>query len=64
MMRAGSPALLVVTAGQRIGAWCRETAVLAPHGRGPGTGPNGFQVNKTAASSRDPAPATSAPPGG
>ncbi|CAM5675175.1 membrane protein [Streptomyces avidinii] len=51
MVGAGSLALLVVTAGQSIGGWWRETALLAPHGRDPGTGPNGFQINKTAASS-------------
>ncbi|MFD9452442.1 molybdopterin-dependent oxidoreductase [Streptomyces sp. NPDC059985] len=51
MVGAGSLALLAVTAGQSIGGWWRETALLAPHGRDPGTGPNGFQINKTAASS-------------
>ncbi|MFE3991967.1 molybdopterin-dependent oxidoreductase [Streptomyces goshikiensis] len=51
MVGAGSFALLVVTAGQSIGGWWRRTALLAPHGRDPGTGPNGFQINKTAASS-------------
>jgi DMSO/TMAO reductase YedYZ molybdopterin-dependent catalytic subunit len=45
----GSLALLVVTAGQSIGGPWRATALLAPHGRDPGSGPNGFQVNKTAA---------------
>ncbi|WP_327309143.1 molybdopterin-dependent oxidoreductase [Streptomyces sp. NBC_01298] len=51
MVGAGSLALLAVTAGQSIGGWWRKTALLAPHGRDPGTGPNGFQINKTAASS-------------
>ncbi|MDJ0384520.1 molybdopterin-dependent oxidoreductase [Streptomyces sp. G-G2] len=51
MVGAGSLALLMVTAGQSIGGWWRRTALLAPHGRDPGSGPNGFQVNKTAASS-------------
>ncbi|MFD5935843.1 molybdopterin-dependent oxidoreductase [Streptomyces sp. NPDC060333] len=51
MVGAGSLALLVVTAGQSIGGWWRKTALLAPHGRDPGAGPNGFQINKTAASS-------------
>ncbi|WP_442814790.1 molybdopterin-dependent oxidoreductase [Streptomyces sp. NBC_01298] len=51
MVGAGSLALLVVTAGQSVGGWWRKTALLAPHGRDPGTGPNGFQINKTAASS-------------
>ncbi|MGW5782007.1 molybdopterin-dependent oxidoreductase [Streptomyces sp. NPDC003863] len=51
MVGVGSLALLFVTAGQSIGGWWRKTAVLAPHGRDPGSGPNGFQINKTAASS-------------
>lgn len=46
----GSAALLTVTVGQSVGGWFRRTALLAPHGRSPGTGPNGFQINKTAAS--------------
>ncbi|MFF7614570.1 molybdopterin-dependent oxidoreductase [Streptomyces lavendulae] len=50
MVGLGSLALLVVTAGQSIGGWWRQTALLAPHGRDPGSGPNGFQINKTAAS--------------
>ncbi|QRX96756.1 molybdopterin-dependent oxidoreductase [Streptomyces sp. A1-5] len=49
MVGAGSLVLLVVTAGQSIGGALRRTALLAPHGREPGTGPNGFQINKTAA---------------
>ncbi|MFJ9551421.1 molybdopterin-dependent oxidoreductase [Streptomyces erythrochromogenes] len=51
MVGAGSLALFLVTAGQSIGGRWRKTAVLAPHGRDPGTGPNGFQINKTAAAS-------------
>ncbi|MFJ6753351.1 molybdopterin-dependent oxidoreductase [Streptomyces sp. NPDC091266] len=49
MVGAGSLALLVVTAGQSIGGSLRKTALLAPHGQQPHTGPNGFQINKTAA---------------
>jgi DMSO/TMAO reductase YedYZ molybdopterin-dependent catalytic subunit len=49
MVGLGSLTLLVVTAGQSIGGSLRETALLAPHGRSPGSGPNGFQINKTAA---------------
>ncbi|MGY5057919.1 molybdopterin-dependent oxidoreductase [Streptomyces sp. 900105755] len=42
--------LLVMTAGQSIGGVWRRTALLAPHGGAdPGSGPNGFQINKTAA---------------
>ncbi|MFE0579694.1 MULTISPECIES: molybdopterin-dependent oxidoreductase [unclassified Streptomyces] len=50
MVGLGSLALLVVTAGQSVGGWFRQTALLAPHGQEPGSGPNGFQINKTAAS--------------
>ncbi|MEV6024815.1 molybdopterin-dependent oxidoreductase [Streptomyces sp. NPDC052036] len=50
MVGGGSLLLLVVTAGQSIGGWLRNTALLAPHNRTPGSGPNGFQINKTAAS--------------
>jgi DMSO/TMAO reductase YedYZ molybdopterin-dependent catalytic subunit len=49
MVGAGSLLLLVVTAGQSIGGRLRSTALLAPHNRDPGSGPNGFQINKTAA---------------
>ncbi len=49
MVGAGSLVLLGVTAGQSIGGWLRGTALLAPHGQDPGPGPNGFQINKTAA---------------
>ncbi|NUK51945.1 molybdopterin-dependent oxidoreductase [Streptomyces lunaelactis] len=49
MVGAGSLVLLAVTAGQSIGGSLRSTALLAPHGQEPGPGPNGFQINKTAA---------------
>lgn len=48
MVGTGSAALLVVTAGQSLDGPLRNTALLAPHGREPGRGPNGFQINKTA----------------
>jgi DMSO/TMAO reductase YedYZ molybdopterin-dependent catalytic subunit len=41
--------LLVLTAGQSVGGPLRELALLAPHGRDLGDGPNDFQINKTAA---------------
>ncbi|MEW2413015.1 molybdopterin-dependent oxidoreductase [Streptomyces sp. NPDC046866] len=50
MVGLGSLALLAVTAGQSAGGRFTGTALLAPHGRDPGSGPNGFQINKTAAS--------------
>lgn len=46
---AGSLGLVVFLAGQSIGGWLRRVALLAPRGQDPGSGPNGFQVNKTAA---------------
>jgi len=47
---AGSAAVGIIAAGQAIGGPFRSLAVLAPHGPGQGTGPNDFQINKTAAS--------------
>ncbi|WP_329454474.1 molybdopterin-dependent oxidoreductase [Streptomyces sp. NBC_01497] len=47
MVGLGSLALFVVTAGQSIGGPLRRTALLAPHGRAVGDGPNGFPVNKS-----------------
>jgi DMSO/TMAO reductase YedYZ molybdopterin-dependent catalytic subunit len=46
---AGSLLLLALSAGQSIGGPLRRTALLAPHGQDTGTGPNGFQINVTAA---------------
>jgi len=42
--------LLALTAGQSVGGPLREIALLAPHGRDLGDGPNDFQINKTARS--------------
>ncbi|MBO1416101.1 molybdopterin-dependent oxidoreductase [Streptomyces sp. FH025] len=50
LVGGGSLALFVVTAGQSLGGGLRATALLAPHNREPASGPNGFQINKTAAS--------------
>ncbi|MFJ9669015.1 molybdopterin-dependent oxidoreductase [Streptomyces sp. NPDC101219] len=45
----GSLLLFATTVGQNSDG-LRRTALLAPHGGGdPGSGPNGFQINKTAA---------------
>jgi DMSO/TMAO reductase YedYZ molybdopterin-dependent catalytic subunit len=50
LVGGASAGLLVVTAGQSVGAPLRPLALLAPRGRGiVGDGPNGFPVNKTAA---------------
>ncbi|MDI5962322.1 molybdopterin-dependent oxidoreductase [Streptantibioticus silvisoli] len=48
MAGLGSLVLFVLTAGQSIGGPLRRTALLAPHGRDSGSGPNGFPINKTA----------------
>ncbi|MGW0760397.1 molybdopterin-dependent oxidoreductase [Streptomyces sp. NPDC002814] len=46
----GSLLLFATTVGQSFDGFLRRTALLAPHGGGePGSGPNGFQINKTAA---------------
>ncbi|WP_327316850.1 molybdopterin-dependent oxidoreductase [Streptomyces sp. NBC_01235] len=48
----GSLLLFATTVGQGFDG-LRRTALLAPHGGAdPGTGPNGFQINKTAAYAR------------
>ncbi|MEU7576314.1 molybdopterin-dependent oxidoreductase [Streptomyces sp. NPDC041068] len=50
MVGAGSALLFVTTAGQSFDGPLRRTALFAPHGGAdPGSGPNGFQINKTAA---------------
>ncbi|MFE7033962.1 molybdopterin-dependent oxidoreductase [Streptomyces sp. NPDC057621] len=46
----GSLLLFGTTAGRSFDGPLRHTALLAPHGGAdPGSGPNGFQINKTAA---------------
>ncbi|MFI7611710.1 molybdopterin-dependent oxidoreductase [Nonomuraea terrae] len=46
----GSAMMFGLSVGQTLDGPLRRTALLAPHGREYGTGPNDFQVNKTAAS--------------
>ncbi|MEU1690309.1 molybdopterin-dependent oxidoreductase [Streptomyces hirsutus] len=49
----GSLLLFATTVGQNFDGPLRRTALLAPRGGGdPGSGPNGFQINKTAAYAR------------
>lgn len=51
LVGGGSLLLFATTAGQNFDGPLRATAVLAPHGGAePGSGPGGFQINKTAAS--------------
>jgi DMSO/TMAO reductase YedYZ molybdopterin-dependent catalytic subunit len=50
LVGGGSLLLFLTTVGQSLGGPFRRTALLAPHGTAdPGGGPNGFQINKTAA---------------
>ncbi|MER5749251.1 molybdopterin-dependent oxidoreductase [Streptomyces sp. NPDC002088] len=50
LVGGGSLLLFGTTVGQNFDAPLRETALLAPHGGAdPGSGPGGFQINKTAA---------------
>jgi DMSO/TMAO reductase YedYZ molybdopterin-dependent catalytic subunit len=50
LVGGGSLLLFATTVGQNFDGSLRRTALLAPHGGAePGTGPNGFQINKTAA---------------
>jgi DMSO/TMAO reductase YedYZ molybdopterin-dependent catalytic subunit len=58
LVGAGSLTLFAVTAGETIGGPLRRVALLAPRGRVFGTGPNDFQVNKTASASGIPVAAT------
>ncbi|WP_326632757.1 molybdopterin-dependent oxidoreductase [Nonomuraea fuscirosea] len=46
----GSVLMFGLSAGQTFDGPLRRTALLAPHGREYGPGPNDFQINKTAAS--------------
>ncbi|MHA7648637.1 molybdopterin-dependent oxidoreductase [Mycobacterium sp. ML4] len=49
----GASALVaVLTAGQTLGGLTRRAAVLLPRGRSYGTGPNDFQINRTAVAAR------------
>lgn len=49
LVGGASLALLVANLGEAVGGPLRRFALLAPRGRVFGTGPNDFQVNKTAA---------------
>ncbi|MET7370474.1 molybdopterin-dependent oxidoreductase [Streptomyces sp. NPDC005566] len=49
MVGAGSAVLLITSAGRSFDGPLRRLAVLTPHGAAePGSGPNAFQINKTA----------------
>jgi DMSO/TMAO reductase YedYZ molybdopterin-dependent catalytic subunit len=49
LVGAGSLTLLTLSVGQVVGTPLRRIAALSPRGQDPGPGPNGFQVNKSAA---------------
>ncbi len=49
LIGGGSLTLLAVSIGQSVGGPLRRLALLAPHGRSLGSGPNDFQINRTAA---------------
>jgi DMSO/TMAO reductase YedYZ molybdopterin-dependent catalytic subunit len=49
LVGASSFTLFALTVGQSIGGSWRKTALLAPRNQDPGSGPNGFQINKKAA---------------
>jgi DMSO/TMAO reductase YedYZ molybdopterin-dependent catalytic subunit len=50
MTGGGSLLLLITSAGRSFDGPLRQVALLTPHGAAePGPGPNGFQINKTAA---------------
>lgn len=48
LVGASSFTVFALTVGQSIGGTFRRTALLAPRGEDPGSGPNGFQINKRA----------------
>jgi DMSO/TMAO reductase YedYZ molybdopterin-dependent catalytic subunit len=48
LVGGGALFLAVITAGQTIGGVTRQAALLLPRGRTRGSGPNDFQVNRTA----------------
>ena len=52
LVGAGSFVLLLANVGQTVGGPLRRLSLLAPRGQVLGSGPNDFQVNKTAAGAR------------
>lgn len=48
LVGGGALFMAAITAGQTLGGWTRQTALLLPRGRSRGNGPNDFQVNRTA----------------
>lgn len=52
LVGGGAAFVAVLTAGQTLGGWTRNAALLLPRGQTRGDGPNDFQVNRTAAAAR------------
>jgi DMSO/TMAO reductase YedYZ molybdopterin-dependent catalytic subunit len=52
LVGGGAAFMAVITAGQTLGGFTRHAALLLPRGLSRGTGPNDFQVNRTAAAAR------------
>ena len=48
LVGGGTLFMAAITAGQTLGGFTRHAALLLPRGRTRGTGPNDFQVNRTA----------------
>jgi DMSO/TMAO reductase YedYZ molybdopterin-dependent catalytic subunit len=48
LVGGGALFLAVITAGQTLGGYTRQAALLLPRGRTRGDGPNDFEVNRTA----------------
>ena len=48
LVGGGTLFMALITAGQTLGGFTRQTALLLPRGRTRGDGPNDFQVNRTA----------------
>jgi DMSO/TMAO reductase YedYZ molybdopterin-dependent catalytic subunit len=48
LVSGGAVFVAVITAGQTIGGFTRQAALLLPRGRTRGDGPNDFQINRTA----------------
>jgi DMSO/TMAO reductase YedYZ molybdopterin-dependent catalytic subunit len=49
LVGGGALFLAAITAGQTLGGFTRQAALLLPRGRTRGDGPNDFQINRTAA---------------
>jgi DMSO/TMAO reductase YedYZ molybdopterin-dependent catalytic subunit len=49
LVGGGAAMIAVLTVGQSIGGVARKAALLLPRGRSYGSGPNDFQINRTAA---------------